>query len=511
MSALALLLATVCLTSPPVANAARQDARGVAVAPFIDDQTFAVVRIDATRVDVPKLTEMLKSLSGGFDESVEHAADVLSWIPSFVKAGGKELYLVSGLADLSQGPFFAIVPLTDGTDAQGILDIIEKCPAFKDQARQQLGSAVFIGSKQTLERLKTAKPVARKELASALEAAGEAAVQFLFLPTADSRRVIEELMPTLPAEVGGGSVKVLTRGILWAAVVMEAPPTTSIRFVVQAEDANKATEFANFFKSNVARLAKLPMAEKVVPGLGSMLNALTPSVAGDRVTLSLDEKNVATLLKPSARAMQDRVYRMSSMNNLKRLGLGIWNYHEVHKAFPTVANFDGQGKPLLSWRVHILPFLGEEKLYKEFHLDEPWDSDHNKKLIPRMPKVFVVPGLPGSDKGLTTYLAPVAPDAMWTGTAATVRVQDVTDGTSNTIFAVDAADKLATPWTKPADYAYNPKDPAAGLAYRYGNVATALFADGSVRGLAKTNTAKTILALFTRNGGEVVSEATFDQ
>ena len=49
----------------------------------------------------------------------------------------------------------------------------------------------------------------------------------------------------------------------------------------------------------------------------------------------------------------------------------------------------------------ILPYLGEEKLYKEFHLDEPWDSDHNKMLIPRMPKVFVVPGLPGSDTGLT--------------------------------------------------------------------------------------------------------------
>ncbi len=506
MSALALLLATVCLTSPPIANAARQDARGVAVAPFIDDQTFAVVRIDATRVDVPKLTEMLKSLSGGFDESVEHAAGLLAWIPSFVKAGGKEFYLVSGLADLSQGPFFTIVPLNDGADAQSILDILGKLPAFKDdQVKQQLGSAIFLGSKQTLERLKTAKPVARKELASALEAAGDAAVQFLFLPTADSRRVIEELMPTLPAEVGGGSVKILTHGILWAAVVMEAPPTTSIRFVVQSEDAGKATELANFFKLNVARLAKLPMGEKVVPGLNSMLSALTPSVAGDRVTLSLDEKNVATLMKPTVRVMQDRVYSMSSMNNLKRIGLGIWNYHEVHKAFPTVANFDGQGKPLLSWRVHILPYVGEEALYKEFHLDEPWDSDHNKKLIPRMPKIFLVPGVAGSDKGLTTYLAPVASNAMWTGTAATVKVQDVTDGTSNTILLVDAADKLATPWTKPADYNYDPKNPAAGLAYRYGDVVIALFTDGSGHALPKAISAQTMLALFTRNGGEVVS------
>ncbi len=455
--------------------------------------------------------EMLKSLSGGYDESGEHAAAMLSWIPSFVKAGGKELYLVAGLADLSHGPFFTIIPLTDGADAHGIQEILEKLPAFEDQVKQPLGSALFIGSKQTLERLKTAKPVARKDLASAFEAAGNAAVQLLLLPTADSRRVVEELMPTLPAEVGGGSVKVLMRGIQWAAVAMEAPPATSIRFVVQSEDAGKAKELAEFLKSNVARLAKLPMAEKIVPGLGSMVNALTPSVAGDRVTLSLDEKNVATLLKPAARAMHNSVNRQTSSANLKKIALGIYGYFDIHKVYPTVANFDDHGKPLLSWRVHILPFLGEEKLYKEFHLNEPWDSDHNKKLIPRMPKVFVVPGLSGSDTGLTTYLAPVAHDAVWTGTSATVKIADITDGTSNTILVVDAADNLATPWTKPADYTYDPKNPAAGLAYRYGNFALVVFADGSAWGLAKANTAKTILALFTRNGGEVLSEVIYDR
>ena len=55
---------------------------------------------------------------------------------------------------------------------------------------------------------------------------------------------------------------------------------------------------------------------------------------------------------------------------------------------PAVASLDKAGKPLLSWRVHLLPLLGEKKLYKEFHLDEPWDSDHNKKLIAQMPEVF---------------------------------------------------------------------------------------------------------------------------
>ena len=311
-------------------------------------------------------------------------------------------------------------------------------------------------------------------------------------------------MPTLPPELGGGSVKVLTHGFLWASVGLDGPPATSIRVVVQSENAGKAKELADFFKLNLDRLSKLPMAEKNVPGISSILGEIKPTVAGDRVTISLDEKNVTTLLKPAAHALHNNAYRSASMSNLKQIGLALHNYHDVHKAFPAVANFDDEGKPLLSWRVHILPYVGEEKLFNEFHLDEPWDSEHNKKLLARIPNVFVVPGLSDSDKGLTTYLAPVAANAMWTGMTSRVRVQDVTDGTSNTILVIDAADKLAAPWTKPADYTYDPKDPAAGLAYRYGNVVMTLLTDGSVTALRKKIDAKNMLAFFTRNGGEII-------
>src|SRR5260370_4929892 len=68
-------------------------------------------------------------------------------------------------------------------------------------------------------------------------------------------------------------------------------------------------------------------------------------------------------------------------NNLKQIGLALHNYNDAYARLPAVANFDKQGKPLLSWRVHLLPFIEQEDLYKEFHLDEPWDSEHNKQLI----------------------------------------------------------------------------------------------------------------------------------
>ena len=64
----------------------------------------------------------------------------------------------------------------------------------------------------------------------------------------------------------------------------------------------------------------------------------------------------------------------------------------MHREFPARAIFDKQGKPLLSWRVQILPFVEEGELFKQFHLDEPWDSEHNKPLIAKMPAVYAKPG-----------------------------------------------------------------------------------------------------------------------
>ena len=83
--------------------------------------------------------------------------------------------------------------------------------------------------------------------------------------------------------------------------------------------------------------------------------------------------------------------RSQCINNLKQIGLAMHNYHAMHKTFPPAYTVDKAGKPLLSWRVLILPYLEQDALYKEFHLDEPWDSEHNRALIDRMPATYRCP------------------------------------------------------------------------------------------------------------------------
>ena len=78
---------------------------------------------------------------------------------------------------------------------------------------------------------------------------------------------------------------------------------------------------------------------------------------------------------------------LRSQENLKKIGVAFHGFYDANINFPLDLH-SAEKKPLTSWRVAILPHLGEEELYKEFKLDEPWDSKHNKKLIAKIPKVY---------------------------------------------------------------------------------------------------------------------------
>ena len=194
--------------------------------------------------------------------------------------------------------------------------------------------------------------------------------------------------------------------------------------------------------------------------------------------------------------------RSTTRNKMLQFGLAMANYLGMHREFPARAIFDKDGKPLLSWRVQILPFVEEGELFKQFHFDEPWDSEHNKALIAKMPVIYAKPGRPLDGK--TPYLAPVGKGLAFEGTKG-LRIRDFTDGTSKTILLVEANDDHAVEWTKPDDLEVDLDKPIAGLGDAEPNGFVALFADGSVRTIPKSIKATVLKALFTRAGGEVIS------
>jgi hypothetical protein len=180
------------------------------------------------------------------------------------------------------------------------------------------------------------------------------------------------------------------------------------------------------------------------------------------------------------------------------------NYHDTYRRLPPAAVCGPDGKPLLSWRVLILPFIEQDALYKGFKLDEPWDSPHNIQLVTKMPRIYApYKGEPSGD-GMTYFQAFVGPSAAFEGTTG-LKFSDFTDGTSNTFLIVEAWDPV--PWTKPEDLIYDPDGPLPRLGgiIRDGSFRAA-FADGSVHNIRNGTSEETIRALITRNGNEKILE-----
>jgi hypothetical protein len=193
----------------------------------------------------------------------------------------------------------------------------------------------------------------------------------------------------------------------------------------------------------------------------------------------------------------EAMWKQSALN-LKQLGLALHSYHDVNGHFPQ--NVVGkEGKPLLSWRVLLLPYLEDEELYKEFKQTEPWDSEHNQKLLEKMPKVFA-PIRVKPVKGMTYYLGFDGKDAIF-GTGKPVGIARITDGCSNTAMLVEAG--TGVPWTKPEDLPFDSAKDLPKLGGFFDGAFNVLLADGSVSRIKKNANASIIKLMVQMNDGQV--------
>lgn len=175
----------------------------------------------------------------------------------------------------------------------------------------------------------------------------------------------------------------------------------------------------------------------------------------------------------------DARHRTQSANNLKMLALALHNYASANGNSLPGDVLDKDGKQLLSWRVRLLPYLEEEKLYKKFKLDEPWNSKTNLPLVEEMPKVLMSPRVTVKNKGYTVYQTFSGPNAVFNAGKTKYMIANIPDGTSNTIFAIEAT--KAVPWTKPVDVPFDMKKDIPDFGKAFGGKPQAAMMDGSVR------------------------------
>jgi hypothetical protein len=217
---------------------------------------------------------------------------------------------------------------------------------------------------------------------------------------------------------------------------------------------------------------------------------------------------ILTVLSPLATDTGRPASRTECKNHLRQLALAMHNYHDQYGSFPPAYVADKNGRPMHSWRVLLLPFLEFGHLYKEYRFDEPWNGPHNRELAALPIQLFHCAADTGTQTD-TSYLVVVGPKTIFPG-ASSIKIADITDGTSNTILMVEAVESGIN-WLEPRDMSYeealrgiNPKT-GWGISSRHEGGAEVALADGSVRFLPDKTPVEQFRLFLERDDGQAVS------
>ena len=461
------------------------------------------------------------------------------------ESGGLDITLILGVPDLGmqRGPVL-VIAFKPGADRMAIVrkaQSLLESPALESVGRarwidRSTGTdLLLIGGEASLQRYmrlygrKQAPP--RDDFSSALIAAGARAdgvgqANLVLSAGPDVRRVLRELWPPEAAATTGLTGELLGDGLRSATLSLLLANTPKVTLDLTAADEASAEKLQRFVQLAV-QLASAELAkngESWATVSRAIASSLEPRREGNHVSISLSrdapvvDKLLSEIVPTTAARISESAFRNHRMNQMKQLGLAMHIYHDRHDHFPAASAIrDAEGKPLLSWRVALLPYLEASELYNKFRLDEPWDSPHNLPLLKEMPKVFADPAARRlASGGLTTYQVPVGPATLFAPANQTATLErkrlffgegftykQVTDGTSATLMLTEVAGEHAVPWTKPADWEVDPAKPLAALRQPGRAIAVGAWADGSARAFRTDMDEQEFAKVLTKGGEEI--------
>jgi hypothetical protein len=349
------LFAVILIAAPSLAQLPQPEPTALIrdVAPFVDAQTLAIAHFDLARLDPQQFaTQMRETIEGdpqlsslnflleGFEQP--QWAEIQATRQSILSRGHRHLYLLINMADfLTFDPLVWVMP-----GSESVADLI---PAA--QAHEVIGGAIVFANPGVLMRIKTMTPSPRPDIETALQAVQSHDAQFLLLPTEDIRRILAEILPTLPDDVGGGPSTALTEGIVWAAAGASVMPKLNASVVIQSRDATSAAELQAFLERGRMLMMKeiAKPAEVVPPSLVQATQGLMPQPQGDQLTLTLGRADLEKLLvglAPLLERGRENARLVVTMQHTRQIATALCAYAQDHS---------GQFPPSLQ---DITPYLG---------------------------------------------------------------------------------------------------------------------------------------------------------
>ncbi|MCA9128964.1 MAG: DUF1559 domain-containing protein [Planctomycetales bacterium] len=460
----------------------------------LDPTACLLARLDLQKFDPSQVTRELRPLLGEpvTEQLLPAQMMVEGTVQLLRKAGVAELYVSFALQDLSDSFPAIIIPTTEPDRVRGIIEpLLAMAPTELQLEIFSHDVGLVVAHATTWQRMKSQDHVQPSGLRQFYQQ-GETSMLSLTLGFNDDlRQAVLEVWPDeLPAEIGLSiSPRKLMQDISALQLSVDSQPALSTVFNVYCLDAAASTRVHSELQSVIPLQALLQQF------------GLAMTRVDSRVSLSFPGELISTILTPLFQSSRRSVKEMQASNNMKQIMLAMHNFHDKYRGFPPRLTVDEQGRELLSWRVFLLPYIEQQELYTQFHLDEPWDSPHNRKLIDQMPQVYSSPAAE-QKPGMTRFQVVLTDGSAWSGVDdRLLRIRDIIDGTSNTICFIEAPADQAVIWTKPADLNVDTATLIESLFSGRQILPTAFF-DGSVRSLEPT-TAEALRAQLTGAGGEV--------
>ena len=509
-------LFAIVLMSLVTVSIAGADTTQSTIEALASDDLLAVGYVDLNKVDLgacldwaekqklvpPDVAPQMMAITGAAEEFLRQAK----------KAGANSVFALVRQEDLNfNGRPLFVVSIAEDHDANRTLKSLRlslgllAIPNFEMEVWNNM---VLGGTPEQIAQAKTKPTADRPDFENSWQKFGGRDAGLMIFGNPDIRRVVRELWPQLDAPFENITGKLIADSLNNGGLTIDLPADPKAKVVLQTADSDSANTFCGALRElkKMAISSDSEYSAMVPPAGIAALSAIIPEVSGNDVVLDLgpilnDEVQLTRLLEPLFKGRrQDQ-----QQNKMRQIALAMLNSESAKRSFPAYAIFDADEKPLLSWRVQILPYLEQKELYEKFKLDQPWDSPHNIELVNQMPPIFADPSLDLEElnrAGKTRFAVPFGESCIFSGTQGTTFGQ-ISDGTSNTIAVVNVTPDAAVIWTKPVDWNVDLEDPKKSLFDDLHPTAHIARSDGSSEVLSSSISAETLKGLITIDGGEV--------
>jgi prepilin-type N-terminal cleavage/methylation domain-containing protein/prepilin-type processing-associated H-X9-DG protein len=237
---------------------------------------------------------------------------------------------------------------------------------------------------------------------------------------------------------------------------------------------------------------------------------------------------LVALLVPAVQAAREAARRTQCFNNLHQIGIALHSYHLTHGCLPPGGIEPRPKWPngrQFAWSAFLLPFLEQSAVAERLDFHRAFDDPLNAAAAAAVINAYLCPSTPRSSplhqgRGASDYggiygeriTGPNNPPKGVMLYDLSHRFRDILDGTSTTLVVAEDSGFPDGQWVNGRNvfdqsFAVN-RAPSFENDIRslHPGGANGLFSDGSVRFLKEDMDLKTLAAICTRAGGEVVGD-----